>query len=158
MKYLSFCFVLLSTILFSSCGEKKINLNSIVSLGDDYEHVKMNLDSDSYYKITQMSDTLIEVEGEPYFINTYWDSATLIFRDNKLHEIRLLRPFSQTSMTQIEELKAFMRENCGEGQSSYDPTIAIYGLQDENKEAKGAIMVKTGSYTDHLFLHLQFKD
>lgn len=157
MKHLSFYFILLSIIWLSSC-DKKVSLQSNMSLGDNINYVMSVIESDSWLEANQIDDNHYEIIGGQYFINQTWDRVYLAFENDLLQQVIMVKPFYQVSDSQIREIKDFLREKCGDGFSDTERMIAAYGLKSDNNGALGGIKFEPGELGDDFVVVIKLPD
>lgn len=147
MKRLLFILTI-ALLCFSACN-KTYDLQGI-RLGDERDDFIVPLSDKT--RITYEEDNELWLEGDIPAFGTIWNKGIFKFKDDRLTETALLRPFSSTSESTIENIKSSLRDYCGDAYSHYERMTVLYGT-DKEKDCQGSLTVNTTD--DNLFVTIK---
>ena len=142
--------ILVSVFSLISC-QSHIDLGNIF-LGEQSDEVIQILKEEGI-TFSYIDDSEAIGEGKASLLGINWDKVLCKFENNKLIEIAMIKPFSQISDSQIENIKSHLRKYCGPGKTNYDEMIVLYGVNSENKGYIGAI--KVNEVEDNFFVSIK---
>lgn len=142
--------ILITLISLISC-QSHIDLGSI-SLGEQSDEVIQTLKEEGI-TFSYIDNSEAIGEGKVILLGINWNKVLCKFDNNILVEIAMIKPFSQISDSQIENIKSYLRKYCGPGKTNYDEMMVLYGVNSENKGYIGAIKVNEDE--DNFFVSIK---